>query len=88
MHILFCNWRDTRNPEGGGSEHYVETMARGLVERGHQVTIRIRRLVRQIRARGIYASSAADIEQIIRADDVFDLFLDAIGFRGWQVDFV
>ncbi|MEH3067427.1 MAG: glycosyltransferase family 4 protein [Aeromicrobium erythreum] len=39
MHILFCNWRDTRNPEGGGSEHYVETMARGLVERGHQVTI-------------------------------------------------
>lgn len=39
MHVLFCNWRDTRNPEGGGSERYVETMARGLVERGHRVTI-------------------------------------------------
>ena len=39
MHILFCNWRDTRNPEGGGSERYVETVARGLVDRGHQVTI-------------------------------------------------
>ena len=39
MHVLFCNWRDTRNPEGGGSERYVETMARGLVERGHHVTI-------------------------------------------------
>ncbi|MET0768001.1 MAG: glycosyltransferase family 4 protein [Aeromicrobium sp.] len=39
MHILFCNWRDTRNPEGGGSERYVETMARGLAERGHRVTI-------------------------------------------------
>lgn len=39
MHILFCNWRDTRNPEGGGSERYVENMARGLVERGHRVTI-------------------------------------------------
>ncbi|MEH3034506.1 MAG: glycosyltransferase family 4 protein [Aeromicrobium erythreum] len=39
MHVLFCNWRDTRNPEGGGSERYVEEMARGLVERGHQVTI-------------------------------------------------
>lgn len=39
MHILFCNWRDTRNPEGGGSERYVETVAHGLVERGHQVTI-------------------------------------------------
>ncbi|VXB99575.1 glycosyltransferase family 4 protein [Aeromicrobium sp. 9AM] len=39
MHILFCNWRDTKNPEGGGSERYVENMARGLVERGHRVTI-------------------------------------------------
>ena len=39
MHILFCNWRDMKNPEGGGSERYVESMAQGLVERGHQVTI-------------------------------------------------
>lgn len=39
MRVLFCNWRDTRNPEGGGSERYVEAMARGLVERGHEVTI-------------------------------------------------
>lgn len=39
MHVLFCNWRDTKNPEGGGSERYVENMARGLVERGHTVTI-------------------------------------------------
>jgi glycosyltransferase involved in cell wall biosynthesis len=39
MHILFCNWRDTKNPEGGGSERYVENMARGLVDRGHRVTI-------------------------------------------------
>ncbi|MEO6606405.1 MAG: glycosyltransferase family 4 protein [Aeromicrobium sp.] len=39
MHVLFCNWRDTKNPEGGGSERYVENMARGLVELGHEVTI-------------------------------------------------
>ncbi|MEJ7633451.1 glycosyltransferase family 4 protein [Aeromicrobium sp.] len=39
MRVLFCNWRDTKNPEGGGSERYVESMARGLVEQGHQVTI-------------------------------------------------
>lgn len=39
MHVLFCNWRDTKNPEGGGSERYVESMARGLVSRGHEVTI-------------------------------------------------
>ncbi len=39
MHILFCNWRDTKNPEGGGSERYVENMARGLADLGHEVTI-------------------------------------------------
>lgn len=39
MHVLFCNWRDTRNPEGGGSERYVEEMAAGLVAQGHQATI-------------------------------------------------
>ncbi|AXT84786.1 glycosyltransferase family 1 protein [Aeromicrobium sp. A1-2] len=39
MNILFCNWRDTQNPEGGGSERYVESMARGLVADGHTVTI-------------------------------------------------
>lgn len=32
-------WRDTLHPEGGGSEVYVEHMAAGLAERGHQVTI-------------------------------------------------
>lgn len=39
MNILFCNWRDSRNPEGGGSERYVEKMAAGLVAEGHTVTI-------------------------------------------------
>jgi glycosyltransferase involved in cell wall biosynthesis len=38
-HVLFLNWRDTANPEGGGSELYVETIARGLVSRGARVTI-------------------------------------------------
>ena len=40
-----------------------------LAEELNEVTIRIKRLVRQIRVRGIYASSAADIEQIIKGDD-------------------
>ncbi|MFC4146835.1 glycosyltransferase family 4 protein [Micromonospora mangrovi] len=37
--VLFLNWRDTRNPEGGGSEVYVERVAAELVARGHRVTI-------------------------------------------------
>lgn len=38
-HVVFFNWRDTTNPEGGGSERFVEKMARGLVDRGARVTI-------------------------------------------------
>ena len=37
--VLFMSWRDTRNPEGGGAERYLEKMAAGLVDRGCQVTI-------------------------------------------------
>jgi glycosyltransferase involved in cell wall biosynthesis len=38
-HIVFLVWRDTSHPDGGGSEVYVEHMARWLAARGHQVTI-------------------------------------------------
>jgi glycosyltransferase involved in cell wall biosynthesis len=38
-HVVFFSWRDTRNPEAGGAELYLEKMARGLVERGARVTI-------------------------------------------------
>ncbi len=38
-HVLLLNWRDTRNPEGGGSEVYVERIAAELVTRGHRATI-------------------------------------------------
>jgi len=38
-HVLFLNWRDTENPEGGGSEVYVERIAAQLVARGHRVTM-------------------------------------------------
>ncbi len=39
LRVLFCNWRDTRNPEGGGSEVYVESVATALAAAGHDVTI-------------------------------------------------
>ena len=37
--MLLLNWRDTTNPEGGGSERYVEEVARGLAELGWSVTV-------------------------------------------------
>ena len=37
--LLIVNWRDTTNPEGGGSERYVEEVASGLAVRGWTVTV-------------------------------------------------
>lgn len=39
LRVLFLNWRDTRHPEGGGSEVYTENVARSLAAAGHEVTI-------------------------------------------------
>lgn len=39
MRIAWLNWRDTHHPEGGGSEVYMERIAAGLVDRGHEVTV-------------------------------------------------
>jgi len=38
-HVVFLSWRDTRNPEGGGAERFLEKVAAGLVSRGCRVTI-------------------------------------------------
>ncbi|MEY3733145.1 MAG: hypothetical protein RL347_504 [Actinomycetota bacterium] len=39
VHIVVLNWRDTANPEGGGSEVYVEELARRWAAFGHRVTL-------------------------------------------------
>ncbi|RAK43493.1 glycosyltransferase involved in cell wall biosynthesis [Actinoplanes lutulentus] len=36
---MFLNWRDTRNPHGGGSEVYVEKIAGELIRRGYRATL-------------------------------------------------
>ena len=37
--VVILNWRDRRNPEGGGSELYAEEVAAALARRGHAVTL-------------------------------------------------
>ncbi|MBM6399488.1 glycosyltransferase family 4 protein [Phycicoccus sp. MQZ13P-5] len=39
MRVAVLSWRDPRHPEAGGSEVYVEEVARGLVRAGHEVTV-------------------------------------------------
>jgi glycosyltransferase involved in cell wall biosynthesis len=43
MKVLLLCWRDSGHPEGGGSEVYLERVARYLVSQGHQVTFRTAR---------------------------------------------
>ncbi len=37
--VLILNWRDTRHPQGGGSEVFVEQIARRLASDGRKVTV-------------------------------------------------
>ena len=41
--VTFLTWRDQGHPDGGGSEVYVESVARELVRRGHRVQVRCAR---------------------------------------------
>lgn len=38
MRILLLNWRDVKNPRGGGAERVTHEIGRRLVERGHEFT--------------------------------------------------
>lgn len=38
MHILILNWRDIKNPTGGGAEQLTQELARRWVKKGHKVT--------------------------------------------------
>jgi glycosyltransferase involved in cell wall biosynthesis len=39
MRVAMMSWRDMDNPEAGGAERYLTTVAHGLVDRGHEVTL-------------------------------------------------
>jgi glycosyltransferase involved in cell wall biosynthesis len=39
VRVAFLSWRDSSHPQGGGAEHYLETVAAALVGRGHEVTV-------------------------------------------------
>jgi glycosyltransferase involved in cell wall biosynthesis len=39
VRIAFLSWRDFTHPEGGGAEHYLETVATHLSQRGHEIVV-------------------------------------------------
>lgn len=90
MRIAFLNWRDSTHPEGGGAEHYAETVCRGLVARGHEVTMYCAahgdapasetvhgvHVRRQGGRLGVYAASGRALRADERASGRYDVVVD------------
>jgi len=72
LRVLFLNWRDTRHPEGGGSEVYVENVARSLAAAGHDVTIFCARYP------GAKAEERVDGVRFVRAGTKLSVYAEAV----------
>lgn len=72
LRVAMLNGRDTRHPEGGGSELYVESVAAGLVARGHDVTLFTARYD------GSAAEEVRDGVRVRRAGGRFSVYLRAV----------
>lgn len=90
MRLAFLSWRDFTHPEGGGAEHYLETVAEHLAAGGHDVTMycaahgdapsaEVRRGV-TIRRQGgrltVYAAAMRALRRDERAHGPFDAVVD------------
>lgn len=92
MRILLLNWRDIRNPSGGGAEVWAHRVAEGLVERGHVVTFfasavsgapeeEMMNGVRIVRGGGRFGVYRAAKRFFKENQDDFDVILEEINTR-------
>lgn len=69
MHVVALNWRDLKNPLGGGAEVHMEEILRQLGRRGHRCTLLTSRYP------GAAAEEQADGYRIVRGGHEFDFNL-------------
>lgn len=69
MHVVALNWRDLKNPRGGGAEVHMEEILRHLGRRGHRCTLVTSRFP------GAPAVEDADGYRIVRGGHEFDFNL-------------
>ena len=72
LRVLFLNWRDTRHPEGGGSEVYVENVALPVGSRGPSGHDLLRHV------RGALADEMADGVRFVRAGTKLGVYREAV----------
>lgn len=70
--VLFLNRRDCQNPEGGGSEIYVETVARALAAAGNLVTLHTATV------EGLPPEEWVEGVRVVRGGGKLSVYLDAI----------
>ena len=69
MHVVALNWRDLKNPLGGGAEVHMEEILRHLGHRGHRCTLLTSRFP------GSPATEEADGYRIVRGGNELDFNL-------------
>ena len=69
MHVVALNWRDLKNPRGGGAEVHMEEILRHLGHRGHRCTLITSRYL------GAPAVEEADGYRIVRGGHELDFNL-------------
>ncbi|MGZ6752946.1 MAG: glycosyltransferase family 4 protein [Nocardioides sp.] len=85
MRVAFLTWRDSTHPDGGGSEVFVEEVARELVRRGHEVTMLC------ARHDGAAARESLDGVRVLRRGGRLTVYLRGLAWvatRGRRVDVV
>jgi glycosyltransferase involved in cell wall biosynthesis len=85
LSVAFLTWRDQGHPDGGGSEVFVESVARELVARGHRVQVRCARYP------GSAAHEVADGVELVRRGGRLTVYPRAFLWtltRGRRVDVV
>jgi len=90
VHIAILNWRDLTHPDGGGAERYAVNVAKGLVQRGHEVTLMCAdhgqaprdEMVDGVRLRrrggrvGVYLHALRGVRSLERTEGPFDVVVD------------
>jgi glycosyltransferase involved in cell wall biosynthesis len=71
MKILFFNWRDIKNPAGGGAEIYTHEIAKRLVLKGYEVYLITARFP------GCKTNEIIDGIKIIRLGNKYTVYLEA-----------
>jgi glycosyltransferase involved in cell wall biosynthesis len=78
VHIVICNWRDSRHAQAGGAELYCERVAQQLRRRGARVTLLTSR------PKGAARAEETGFGRTVRGGGTFTVYLFALWWLLWH----